>query len=185
MATSLNPLFEERHSGRRFNPDAPVPHDALRLILEAGQRAPSCYNEQPWRYIVCDRVREKKSYGLVLEQLVPANRAWAKDAPVLIVACSLFMFTKTKEGNRWGAYDTGAASMAMSLQAASMGLMIHQMGGFDGPELTRLFGIPLQGLPMAVMALGYEVVDDTPRTPRVRHPLGHNFYAGAWEKPFE
>ena len=73
----------------------------------------------------------------------------------------------------------------MDLQAVAVGLMMHQMGGFDAAALTQAFGLPPHALPMSVIALGYDLDAAKPRPPRVRHPLGHNFYAGAWGKAFE
>ena len=185
MLTDFTTLLTSRYSGRRFDPDKPVPHALVRSILEAGQLAPSCYNEQPWRYIVCDRARDPQAYDALLGGLVPQNQVWAKDAPVLMLAAATDLFTKTHKPNRWGVYDTGAASLAMDLQAVAIGLMMHQMGGFDGAALTQAFGLPPHALPMAVIALGYDLDAGKPRPPRVRYPLGHNFYAGAWGKAFE
>lgn len=44
-------LVGSRRSIRRFKPE-PVPEEVLIRILDAGRRAPSAHNRQPWRFVV-------------------------------------------------------------------------------------------------------------------------------------
>ena len=43
--------FTKRQTVRRYKPD-PVPEDHVRQILEAARRAPTCMNQQPWKFLV-------------------------------------------------------------------------------------------------------------------------------------
>ena len=53
---SQSPIsIARRWSGRAFDPARPVPRGQLIALLEAARWAPSCFGEQPWRYIVWDR----------------------------------------------------------------------------------------------------------------------------------
>ncbi|MCW5983070.1 MAG: nitroreductase family protein [Bryobacteraceae bacterium] len=44
-------VFARRQTVRRYKPDA-VPDEHLRAILDAARRAPTCMNQQPWKFLV-------------------------------------------------------------------------------------------------------------------------------------
>lgn len=54
-AARLLEIFAKRQSVRRYKMD-PVPDEHVRLIVDAARRAPTCLNEQPWKFLV---VRDK------------------------------------------------------------------------------------------------------------------------------
>jgi len=123
--------------------------------MEAARWAPSCYGDQPWRYVVGDRFADPDGWEAILGCLAEQNRRWARHAPLLIAACADTRFDFNGEPNRWGAYDTGAASENLCLQATALGLAAHQMGGFDPAALRQAVGIPERFEPMAVIAVGH------------------------------
>jgi nitroreductase len=183
---ALLPAISERWSPRSFLPD-PVPDAALRSVLEAGRWAASAYNEQPWVYLVTRRDAEPEAHAKLFSCLVEFNQGWAKAAPVLMLAC--FRRNNGKgEPNRWAQHDTGQASSAMAIQAASLGLQMHQMAGFDGAKAREAFGIPADIEPIAAIALGTpgpasalsEQLAARETAPRARKPAGELFFAGAW-----
>src|SRR5258708_22638273 len=48
-------ILSRRWSGRAIDPDRPVDRETVETLLEAARVAPSCFNEQPWRFLVFDR----------------------------------------------------------------------------------------------------------------------------------
>ena len=67
----VNPMIAGRWSPYGYA-DRPVSDDDLRSLFEAARWAPSCFNEQPWRYLVARR--EKRLIALAAElRLVPAG----------------------------------------------------------------------------------------------------------------
>ena len=177
----MNPLFKQRHSGYSFDKTKPVSAFVFKDLLNAARWAPSCYGEEPWRYIICEKDHKNGAYEKVFHALAKPNQEWAKNAPLLIISVADYTFRKTGKNNRWAAHDTGAASAYLCLQAAASGLMAHQMGGFNGPELILEFGLPDDCIPMAVIAVGYEDSSAPPKE-RSRNPFSYNFYEGAWKK---
>ena len=109
------------------------------------------------------------------------------------MACSDSVLSKNGKPNRWGQYDTGAATENLSLQAAALGLMVHQMGGFDADKSRELFNIPEQFTPMAMISVGYQLPEDQipddikerEYNPRNRNPLEENFFEGTWKEPIK
>ncbi len=169
----------ERFSGRSYDASKPISSHQLHAILEAGRLAPSSYNEQPWSFIVCDRFTDPAAFEAAVATLVESNQNWAKHAPVLIIAIAKLNSKGDGKPNRWAPYDTGASSFAMMLEATSLGLMAHQMGGFDETKVIKTFGVPSGHMPMAVMAIGYASPDQAP-IPKKRKPLSENFFRGCW-----
>lgn len=175
---ALVQLLSQRYSGYFYDPDRTVAPGHLKNILTAGQLAVSSYNDQPWRFIVCDRTRTPEAYQKVIASMVPFNQKWAQNAPVLIVVIALKNSHKG-QFNRWAEYDSGAAAMAMMLAAAQEGLMAHQLGGFDVVKLASSFELPEDALPMAIMAVGYDAVPEPKK--KERRPLQESFFLGGWK----
>eukprot|EP00274_Cyanoptyche_gloeocystis_P001983 CAMPEP_0196654356 /NCGR_PEP_ID=MMETSP1086-20130531/4062_1 /TAXON_ID=77921 /ORGANISM="Cyanoptyche gloeocystis , Strain SAG4.97" /LENGTH=180 /DNA_ID=CAMNT_0041986069 /DNA_START=94 /DNA_END=633 /DNA_ORIENTATION=- len=178
----LTEVLAVRHSGRSYDPSKLVSAEQLRLVCEAARSAPSCYNDQPWIFIIGDKATDASAWEKIFNSLVPFNQNWAKDAPVLLAVVANTKFSHTGsigKDNGWGPYDTGCAAGFLMLKATSLGLMAHQMGGFKAEVLQAEFAIPEHFKPMAIMSLGYEA-HDAQVPARTRVPLGDNFYMGSW-----
>lgn len=189
----IHDIIQARWSPRAFDPDKPVSHDDLLSLLEAARWAPSCFNDQPWRFVVCDKATDETGWQHAFSILAEKNRRWAKNAPILMLAVAMDSFNHNGQANRWAMYDTGAASVSMCLQATALGMCVHQMGGFDAEKALKVFNLPGDCKPMAMMAVGYQaevdVLDDDFKeaelAARSRAALNERFYAGQWGRGIE
>ena len=189
----IHDIIQKRWSPRAFDAEKLVCHDDLLALLEAARWAPSCFNDQPWRFVVCDKATDKSSWQNALAVIVEKNRRWAQNAPVLILSVAMENFNHNGQPNRWAMYDTGAASVSLCLQATAMGLVAHQMGGFDAEKAREVFKLPGDCKPMAMMAVGYQAdvgalddeFKDAEQATRSRIPLNGRFYAGQWGRGVE
>ncbi len=187
----INALIAQRWSPRAFDATKTVDEKTLLALLEAARWAPSCFGDEPWRFIVCHRGKDEAAWEKMLSCLAEKNQLWAKHAPVLMLVGSMPTFSHNGSANRWSQYDTGAASENVCLQAASMGLNAHQMGGFDVEQARIAFGIPDEVELMAVIAVGHhgamdalhEDFQEMENAIRERKPLGDGFFAGQWGRP--
>jgi nitroreductase len=184
----IHEIIRNRWSPRSFAPDRIIDERSLLTLLEAARWAPSCFNDQPWRFVVCNRTTHKDTWQSLLDCLAEKNQQWAKNAPVLLLAVANNNFGHNEKPNRWSEYDTGAASLSLCLQAVAMGLVTHQMGGFDAEKCRKRFGLPEDCKPMSVIAVGYqadaellppEFVENELK-PRQRRPADQSFFFGAW-----
>lgn len=142
--------IKERWSPRAFD-EATVEKDELMAVLEAASYAPSCFNEQPWRFVVgYSEDKLEKLRGI----LTPSNQAWANRAPVLVLIASKKKFEHNNKNNRWHEFDAGTAWGFMSLEAQRRGLITHAMGGFDKEKAHREFNISDDYDLIAVVAIG-------------------------------
>ena len=177
---------------RRWSPrvyaDKEVPAAELKRLFEAARWAASSSNEQPWRFLVGRRGDE--TYKKILNALVEFNQAWARSAPVLVLAVAKMTFTAKGTPNRYGLHDTGAAMATLALQATADGLHTHSMAGFDNDLMRASFAIPSDYELGAVTAIGYfgdpanlpEHLHKMEVSARQRKPL-EEFVFSAWEKP--
>ncbi len=188
---AINELLAGRWSGRAYDAQKLLSRAQIIALVEAARWAPSCFGDQPWRFIVFDKATHKTAWDKALDCLVAGNKSWAKDAPLLLLACANSIFSQNGNLNRWGQYDTGAASENLGLQAAALGLMVHQMGGFDVEKTRTHFNIPAQFTPMAMMTVGYQLAEaaipadikEREYNARARNTLDENFFEGHWDNP--
>jgi nitroreductase len=188
----IHELLASRWSPRAFDPEQAVTREQITSLLEAARWAPSCFGDEPWRFLVLDRARDPDNWRRAYGCLSEGNRKWVDNAPLLIAALADSRYRTRDAHNRWAQYDTGAASMGLVLQAVALGLIAHQMGGFDANRLAASFGVPERFTPMAVIAVGYP--GDPDRLPgelqeremaqRNREPLADIAFAGRWEEPY-
>ncbi len=193
-AVTQQPIAEiiaNRWSGRAYNPDKPVTDEQVTALLEAARWAPSCYGDQPWRFVVCNKSKNPQAWQAAFDTLAESNQTWAKNAPLLVLVCANTLFRHNGQPNRWAGYDTGAAAENLCLQATELRLVAHQMGGFSVEAARKAFHVPEQVELMAMIAIGH---GDTPESlpddlrerqlaPRQRLSLGELFFEGAWGKP--
>jgi len=145
------PLFLERWSPRAFSSE-PVPHETLMTLFEAARWSPSCFNEQPWRFVYATSGDARDRMN---ELLVESNSAWAVRAPVMLIVFAKRTMTKTGKPNRWAEFDAGAAWGSFAFQAEMLGLSTHGMGGFDEDRTYDVAGMDRKDyVAIACIALG-------------------------------
>ncbi len=145
------PVILNRWSGFAFT-DQELSEADVNTLLEAARWSASSYNEQPWQYIVGRRGDENFEK---LEQCLLEGNSWAKDAAVLMCSVSKTFFEHKHKPNPHHMYDTGAATSLMHLQAADMGLYMHQMAGFESDKLRDLFEVGEDYELAAMIAIGH------------------------------
>ena len=187
------PLIES--ISRRWSPRAfattPVSQDRLRQLLEAARWAPSCYNAQPWTFIVGTQ-DNPETFRKLSKCLVPVNQTWAAKAPVLMLALAELNFAHNGKPNRHAAHDVGLALGNLLNQATILGLQAHLMAGFSGDTARELFAVPDTHDPVTMLALGYpgdpESLPDSLRekelAPRTRKSLDEIAFGGTLGESF-
>ncbi len=186
--TPITEVIANRWSGRAYDAEKAVTQQQIVSMLEAARWAPSCFGDQPWRLIVWDKNTDSTAWQQAFDCLVPGNQAWVKDAPILVLVCADTLFAHNQKPNRFAQYDTGAAAENLCLQAQALGLMAHQMGGYDADAARKAFNVPEQYTLMAMISVGHpaDVLSLTGEVlaretaPRSRKPLETLFFAGTW-----
>jgi nitroreductase len=172
------PVIAERWSPYAFEPRA-VERDKLLSCLEAARWAPSSYNEQPWTFILAERA-DSQAFATLLDCLVDANRAWARNAGVLLLTVVSKLFSKNGKPNRAAEHDIGLAAGNLVLQATALGLQAHQMIGIEPEKVRATYRVPDGHEPLTAIAIGYPAASQ----PGSADPLAQRDLARRTRKPF-
>lgn len=145
-------VVHNRRSVRHFK-DTAVSREDIEAILEAGTRAPSAGNIQPWRFVVVESEEGRKRLADSLGQ------RWAAAAPVTIVVAVDPRPCKARYGERgvllYSVQDTAAATQNMLLTAVNRGLSSCWIGAFDEAAVAQAIGLKAPLTPVALLPIGY------------------------------
>jgi nitroreductase len=151
--------IRSRRNVRRYSAE-PVPPDHLDQILDAGRRAPSSRNWQPWDFVVVtDR-----------DRLTELARVWEYAGHVAESAATIALLAAEPADQLhrdWLQYDLGQATMAMMLAAADLGIGTGHAAVSDQNLARTILGHPADRFVAYLIALGYPA--DRPLTP-IRRP---------------
>jgi nitroreductase len=179
-------LIKKRKSPVAFS-EQEVTKEQLEQLFEATRWAASCFNEQPWRFIVATKENEAL-YNKVLNGLNPHNQNWARNAPVLMLSFAKKSFSLNEASNMHSWHDLGLAVGNMSAQATAMDLYLHQMAGIVRENIMNDFDIPEAYEAVSAIALGYKLdLEEVPEElkeretkERSRKPLNEILFDQDW-----
>lgn len=166
----IEPLFLRRWSARAMS-GAPLAQADLLRLFEAARWAPSSSNRQEWFFLYAHRnTPEFETFYSLLDD---GNRAWCHRAAVLVMALSRQVAEDGRE-QRMHAFDTGMAFQNLMLQATTMGLVAHPLGGFDKLRARGELHIPEYFAVQAMLAIGHfgEIEDLPPHQQERERPSG-------------
>ncbi|WP_291364143.1 nitroreductase family protein [Acetobacter sp. UBA5411] len=154
--SKVAPFILNRWSPRAFTPDEMTQEDLL-TILDAGRWAPSAYNAQPWRFIYARR--NTPGWERFLSWLIPFNRAWAENASAIVYIASRTVTDSARTGEPIEApshaFDAGAASILIQLQANQNGWHTHPVSGFDKELAHAGLELPEDHVVHAAIIIGH------------------------------
>jgi nitroreductase len=165
--------IRSRRNVRQFA-DRPVRSEDLDRILEAGRRAPSAGNGQPWDFIVVtDRAK-----------LAELAKVWRGAFHVANSAATIGLAAPLPTDEHQSAllqYDLGQATMALMIAAADLGIGTAHAVVQDQDLARRLLGLPGDRFLAYVISIGYPA--DRPLRPLkrpVRRPFEEVVHRGRW-----
>jgi len=146
-------IIQERWSPVAFS-SSKVEEYKLKAMFEAAGYAPSCNNEQPWLFVYTTQ-DEKEAFNDYMGFLAEGNKLWAKNAYALAISMARTKFSHNDKPNRFAFYDTGMAVTNLLLQAQTLDIFVHQMGGYSIEKVKEYFSLGDGIEPIAMMAIGY------------------------------
>jgi nitroreductase len=154
--------------------DRALAEDDLDRILEAGRRAPSASNTQPWDFVLVTDRRDLGELSLVWKG---AGHIAHSAATIVLVA------PITDDARRAGLieYDLGQATLQMAVTAADLGIGSGHAAIGDQDRLRTLLDIPEDRRGAYLLALGYPA--DRPLAPLTkinRRPFEDVVHRGRW-----
>ncbi len=152
--------IENRQSIKQFA-DTPVEKEKLDTVLEAGRRAPSAKNRQPWRFIVVDdpdiqsRI-EDAAFG----------QEHVGQAPVIIACCTTNIDYRMPNGLMSYPIDIAIAVSFMMIQAETEELGSCIVTTFDEQELKEILTVPYSMRVVMLLLIGYPAATTTLQSQR-------------------
>src|SRR5829696_910206 len=162
-----------RRNVRQFM-EQPVSDEALDRILEAGRRAPSAGNWQPWDFVlVTDRA-----------QLVELAKVWQGARHVAEAAAAIAIVAPEPEDDRQSAllhYDLGQATYAMTVAAADLGVGTGHAAASDQDQAKAVLGFPEGRFLAYLLSVGYPSDRPLAVIERLdRRPFDEVVHRGRW-----
>jgi nitroreductase len=162
-----------RRNVRQFT-DQPIPDQALDRILEAGRRAPSAGNWQPWDFVVVtDRA-----------QLVELSKVWQGAKHVAGATAGIAIVAPEPEDDRQAAllqYDLGQATHAMTVAAADLGIGTGHAAAQDQDHARAVLAFPQGRFLAYVLSVGYPSDKPLAVIERLnRRPFEQVVHRGTW-----
>ncbi len=129
--------IETRRAWRSLAP-AKVTEELIWELVRAAQLAPSCFNNQPARFVfVFDPAVLQE-----MHKALSTGNEWAREASLIIA-----VFSRKKDdcviGEReYHQFDCGLASAFLILRATELGLVAHPIAGFSPKKTREILAIP-------------------------------------------
>jgi nitroreductase len=150
-------LLHARRATRSISPE-PLRADVIAELIEAARLTPSCYNNQPWRFLFLES-QEARAKGH--EALSAGNRTWAVRAPLLVVGYSRRDDDcVTADGRAYHEFDLGMSVMNLMMAATHHGLVARPMAGFDAETIKQEFNLDEAAQPLVMVAIGLPSEDE-------------------------
>jgi|SRR5581483_465774 len=154
--------------------DEPIADDELDRILEAGRRAPSSMNWQPWHFVV---VTDRAQLGELAEVWQGAGHVARSAVTIALVAAR----PEDDTHRDWLQYDLGQATANMMLTATDLGIGSGHAAVSDEAQAQRVLGFPDGYFCVYLIALGRPA--DRPLRPiqnPSRRPFDDVVHRGRW-----
>jgi nitroreductase len=146
----------------------------LQRIVEAGWRAPSAKNRQPWDFVIVtdpERLKELSTVWQGARHIASAPAAIALVAPV----------PPDERRKTLDQYDLGQATMAMALAATDLGIGTGHSSVGDQEKARAILGVPDDRIVAYLLGIGYPA--DRPLRPinkPDRRPIDEVVHRGRW-----
>ncbi len=159
---------------RHFS-ERPIVDQDIERILEAGRRAPSSKNDQPWEFIlITDRH--------LLTDLAGVGR-YAGHLAGATVAVAFVTADREPSALVADLYDLGHATQSMMLTALELGIGSCHAAVWDQPMVKRLLALPDERRCDYLISLGYPAKEgllDHPRRKVPRRPPSEIVHRERW-----
>ncbi|MFH1447509.1 MAG: nitroreductase family protein [Candidatus Micrarchaeota archaeon] len=133
----LEKTIQERRSYRSLEP-AEITNELVRELASAASLAPSCYNNQPWRFVF---IYDAEMLGKIRETLSKGNE-WARKGSMIIAVIGKKEDDCVIGERTYYQFDIGMATGFLLLKATELGLVAHPIAGYSPKKVRVVLGVP-------------------------------------------
>ncbi|MBN2439900.1 MAG: nitroreductase family protein [Spirochaetales bacterium] len=187
---TVKEAIQKRRAYRILGP-VEIKDEILEELGEAARLAPSCYNNQPWRFIF---VRERQRLHELYAALSPGN-AWAKKSSLIIAVFGMKKNDCVIGDREYYLFDIGLATAQLILKATEFDMVAHPIAGFSPEKVKEILGIPADAMVITLLIIGKRAKESTTdisqkqidaeeqRPPR--HPASRVYSVDAYSKELD
>lgn len=146
---NIHEAIESRRAYRAIEP-VEASDELIKDLAYLASLAPSCYNNQPWRFVF-EKSREKLEE---LHDALSSGNGWAKTASLIVAVYSKEDYDCVVKDREYYLFDTGMAVALMILRATELGLVAHPIAGYDQDKAKRVLGIPEEAILIILIIIG-------------------------------
>jgi nitroreductase len=141
--------IEKRRAYRSFE-QVKITEELIKDLAGSAQLAPSCFNDQPWRFIFVydpDMLKE-------LHSAMSKGNEWTFASSMIIAVASRPDLDCIIKGREYYLFDTGMAVSLMILRATELGLVAHPIAGYDEDRVKEILNIPVDMKVITLVIVG-------------------------------
>lgn len=129
--------IESRRAYRSLDP-TPITEEIIKDLAKSAGLAPSCFNNQPWRFVF---IKNPAVLSEMHDALTRGNR-WVQRASMIIAVFSKKADDCNIQGREYHLFDVGMATGFLLLRATELGLVAHPIAGYNEGKVKKTLGIP-------------------------------------------
>lgn len=160
-----------------------ITQEIIEELMEAVSLTPSCFNNQPWRFVFSRDSIEK------VKEALSSGNAWAKNSSMIVAVASRKDDDCIIKDREYHHFDVGMAAYALVLRATELGLVAHPIAGYDPQIVREKLGIPEEygiitliiiGKHSSEMSVLSEKQMETEKARPLRKPFSETFFIDGW-----
>ena len=145
----LKDVIEKRRSYKALLP-IEITNELIEDLAKHAQLAPSCFNNQPWRFVFIYGKEDLEKFHPALSK----GNVWAKKASIIVAVFSKKEFDCVVKDKIYYLFDTGMATAFLILRATDLGYVAHPMAGFKEDIAKEILNIPSEMKLITVIGIG-------------------------------
>lgn len=155
--STVRETIEQRRAYRSLAP-AKITRELIEDLAECARLAPSCFNNQPWRFVFVHGEEMLKK----MHEALSSGNEWATEASMIIA-----VFCKKDDDcvihdRQYHLFDTGLATAFLILRATERGLVAHPIAGYSPARVREALGIPDEYTVITLIIVGHHADDISP-----------------------
>ncbi|MBU4486967.1 MAG: nitroreductase family protein [Candidatus Delongbacteria bacterium] len=141
--------IQKRRSYRGLEPIV-IADNMIKELATAASLAPSCYNNQPWKFIFVRSKEQLKKMKAVMNK----GNEWTFSASCIIAVMSKKELDCVIKDREYYLFDTGLGVGQLLLKATELGLVTHVIAGYSPDKTKEILNVPEEWNVIALIALG-------------------------------
>ena len=129
--------IQQRRAYRSLEPEE-ITEELIRDLARNAQLAPSCFNNQPTRFVFVHEPEALKNMHSALSK----GNEWAYAASMIVAVFSRREDDCLIKDREYHQFDCGLAAAFLILRATELGLVAHPIAGFSPRKTREILGIP-------------------------------------------